>query len=264
MDDDTIKQKESTLPHTHGLEVLDSTRWDPFHGLPHGEGKMWERRQLPRLCVTSEQFRLADQRKFYPVSDLSEGGMGLWIYDPEDLKTWRVGELRAGNLNFNRQKHSVEVRVRNISQDRVGCQFITLGEATRAALIQFLDPKALGMELKPIPVPIPSMQMNTLWYHGPSGTDLLLKRWTDGQFQKLTLFLLGTFVQWDAQEGVTSGRTLPSRWRSELHGIVRLETLHLFADAEPDPGKLSIAKKVILSSNLPKDLRTWCLRHLGA
>jgi hypothetical protein len=50
--------------------------------------------------------------------------------------------------------------------------------------------------------------------------------------------------------------------RGEEWGAVQFETIVLDADTQPDPDKLSIAKDLILSSNLPQDLKKWCVRQL--
>jgi len=217
-----------------------------------------ERRHLPRLSLTSEQFRLNRDGKLFSVSDLSRSGMGIWLLNREDAQHFSVGLLLEGILNLKRQKYHAKVRVRNMSPDRIGCEFEDPSEEIIVALADLLNPELLGKELKPLP----SSEMTSLWYHGPTGTDLLFRRMADGNYQRFTLYVLGTFIQWDQREGLSTGRTLISNERSELRGILRLETLLLDSDPTPAPDKLSIAKTVILSSNLPLDLKGWCVRQL--
>ena len=163
-----------------------------------------------------------------------------------------------GQLNIKREKFPVSARVRNVRPDIVGCEFENLPSMTQAALKRYLDPDTLGQELRPIP----AAGQSTLWYHGPSGTDLLLWRGLDGQYRRITLYIQGSFIQWEEESGVTTGLAETSQERSEIQGIVRLETMMLTADAKPDSAKLSIAKSLLLSSNLPQDLKTWCVRKL--
>jgi hypothetical protein len=75
--------------------------------------------------------------------------------------------------------------------------------------------------------------------------------------------LLGTIVQWEREKGLTTGATRVSQSRSEDRGSMRYETMLLQADDGPDPKKLDIAKKLLVSSNLPQDLVKWCCRQMS-
>ena len=217
-----------------------------------------ERRNLPRLSLSSEQFRLSKLNKLFSVVDVSLHGMGLWLMEQDDLAHFAVGLEIEGILNLKREKYPIQCRVRNLRSDRVGCEFLNLSDDVSAALVALLDPVLLGAELKPIP----STEMHTLWYHGPSGTDLLLRRAPDGSFQSFIVYALGNFVQWDSEMGIKTGSTHASQQRGEIRGILRLEPLLLDADPVPVGEKLEIAKTIILSSNLSQDLKNWCARHL--
>jgi hypothetical protein len=184
--------------------------------------------------------------------------MGFWLLDADDRALFVVGALLEGLLNLAGEKHPVRARVRNISRDRVGCEFEDLLDTTQKGIAKFLDPTTLGAELRPIP----SAEAGTLWYHGPSGTDLLLKRKTDGQFDQLCLYFLERFVRWDTEEGLVTGTSEASSEPCEIRGILRLETLLLHLDSSQDSDKLRIAKTIILSSNLSQDLKSWCVRQL--
>ena len=217
-----------------------------------------ERRRLPRLNLSGEQFRLVQNGKVFSVTDLSDAGLAFRILDPTDLVLFSVGAVFDGVLNLRGEKHVFKAKVRHIRVDLVGCQFLEVTEAMREELQRFLDPEVLGRELKPSP----PIDAGTIWYHGPSGTDFVLLRGIDGQTRRFTLHVLGAYVQWDRELGLATGLGKPSQIRSENQGAMRFETLLLEPDAKLDPGKLAIAKKVLMSSNLPQDLMKWCVRHL--
>jgi hypothetical protein len=219
-----------------------------------------ERRRVPRLGVASEQFRLKQNGKIFSVADLSEDGMGLRVIDRTDICLFPVGSVIEGTLNLHRVKHPVRAQIVRLDGDHVGCRFQELSQETQAALLSFLEPAVLGRELKPIPSS--AGDGGTLWYHGPSGTDLLLWRSMDGQFKRFSLFTQGGFVQWEEETGLSTGQSENSDEQDEIRGVIRFETMLLKADEKPDPEKLSIAKKIILSSNLPQDLKGWCARKL--
>jgi hypothetical protein len=222
------------------------------------QAKASERRRVPRLNLTTEQFRLTATGKIFSVADLSTEGMALRVLEPSDLAVFPVAAVVEGTLNLRGDKHAVRARVRHVGRDLVGCQFDGLGGAVTEALRRLLDPTVLGRELKPIP----SAEGGALWYHGPTGTDLLLWRGTDGQYRRMALFVLGSYAQWDEASGLSTGRVRSSFEDSEVRGVVRFETLLLDGDSHPDAGKLKVAKTLILSSNLPQDLKKWCARHL--
>jgi len=241
MSNETDRESSNIKIVSRDLEV----RWD-------------ERRCLPRVCLTREQFRLTQTGKIFSVTDLSQNGIGFWLSDSKDLVLFILGSTLEGTLNLHRQKHSIQIKVKNLSQQRVGAVFENLSLETKKAIEQFLSPNVLGAELKPMP----SYELSTLWYHGPSGTDLILHRSADGQIERITLYVFGSYVQWDHHQGVCSGRVMLSHHRSEVRGMMRFETLLLFQDGTLDGSKLEIAKTVILSSNLPQDLKSRCVRKL--
>jgi hypothetical protein len=220
-----------------------------------------ERRRLARLNLTSEQFRLqapGSDSKIFSVTDISQDGMALRLLDAEDLLLFPLAGKVAGTLSIHREKYEVTAQVKRVSWSAIGGQFVSLSQEAAAALGKFLDPAALGRELRPIP----ASESTVTWYHGPSGTDLLLKRGADGQFSRMTLFVLGSYIQWDKDTGASTGRTEQSQEPGEVRGILRFETLLLHPDPKLDPGKLRIAKTLVMSSNLPEDLRNWCVRQL--
>ena len=242
-------------PSTHNLEVISD------HSSENAEpATIGERRRLPRLNLTAEQFRLTANGKIFSVTDLSQEGMALRILERADFLLFPIATELEGTLNLKGEKHSILAKVRHIGPESVGCQFEKLNENARAALTRFLDPATLGRELKPIP----SSESGTIWYHGPSGTDLLMKRGTDGSFQRLSLFIQGSFVQWTEDAGLATGRTRPTDEQGETRGILRFETLWLDNDAPLDPHKLAVAKTLIMSSNLAEDFKKSCIRKLEA
>lgn len=219
-----------------------------------------ERRRLPRLNLSAEQFRLVINGKVFSVVDLSVSGMALRILDRQDFLLFPVATRIEGTLNLGGEKHQISASVRHLGAETIGCEFEKVSTEIQAQLESFLDPRRLGSELKPIP----SSEGGTLWYHGPSGTDLLLKRGADGQYHRMTLYVLGSFIQWVEGSGITTGRVRASDEQSELRGVLRFETLWLDADAHADTGKLAVAKTLILSSNLAEDFKKWCSRKLEA
>lgn len=241
----------SKIRNSHNLEVISenpvSQEVDPR-----------ERRRRPRLSLSSEQFRLNMNGKIFSVADLSLEGMALRVLEREDFQLFPVATQLSGSLNLRGQKYPVQAKVVRLGSEIVGCEFHSVSQEVKDALARLLDPAELGKELKPIP----AGDMGTIWYHGPMGTDLLLWRGVDGQFHRVLLYVGGSFVQWDAEEGLNTGAVTSSDAQSEMRGVVRFETALMQRDERPASDKLSIAKEVLVSSNLSQDLKKWCLRRL--
>lgn len=222
------------------------------------------RRRLPRITLTAEQFRLGQNGKVFGVADLSAEGMALRLIDPQDAQLFAVGAKVEGTLNLKGHKYPAKARVRHLGRGLVGMQFEAPTPELKRALTSLLDPEALGRELRPLP----ASEVSMLWYHGPSGTDLLLKRSATGRYDRLSLYTLGRYVQWTDDHGVETGFTqIAAPLSGESHqnteiGLVRFEVLSHLSDPQPDSEKLQIAKTLILSSKLPQDLKQWCTRVL--
>lgn len=226
---------------------------------PASSARGSEKRKLPRLNLTNEQFKLQLNGKIFTVADLSVDGMSLRILDRADLILFPVGMRIGGELKLSSGKLQVKAQVRNLGKERIGLQFDGLDPSVKAELARFLDPKEMGKGLRAIP----AIELGTIWYQGPSGTHLLLSRARDGQYFRLALLVLGTFIRWDLESGVSTGRVASAFEASEVRGVVRFETMLFEADPSPDLGKLEVAKTLLLSSNLPKDLASWCIRQLA-
>lgn len=224
---------------------------------------------MPRLSVASEQFKLTQTGKVFSVADLSPGGMALRIIDREDARLFQVAAIAKGTLKFAGEKWDVTARVRNIRNELIGLSFEAKSPELEAELGKRLDPAALGGELKPRP----GGEGGALWYHGTSGTDLLLWRSPTGEYRKLSIFVLGTFVSWERTR--EHGFLLQTgRWddvqainaerseKSEIRGILRFDTISLSPDAAPDLAKLAVAKTLVNNANLPADLKRWALSVL--
>ncbi|MBI3533985.1 MAG: PilZ domain-containing protein [Deltaproteobacteria bacterium] len=85
-----------------------------------------EKRKFPRLNFTHEQFKLNQSGKVYSILDLSINGLALHLIDSKDLVYFSLGAKLSGILNINSQKEPVQLRVTNVSKERVGCEFIDL------------------------------------------------------------------------------------------------------------------------------------------
>ncbi|MCC7441112.1 MAG: PilZ domain-containing protein [Bdellovibrionales bacterium] len=216
-----------------------------------------ERRRVPRLNLAAEHFLLKENSKVYSLADLSSGGMAVRILEHADLALFSVGHQVQGVLNLHREKFPVIGRVKHLRPDLAGVEFESLAAETVRALGRFLDPAELGRELRPLPS---STDESATWFHGPTGTDVLVWRQPSGNLGRVAIFLFSSYVQWDPELGLSTGYTQPAEEASEVRGAVRFDTLLLKPDDVPDSAKLDLAKTLVLSSNMPVELKNWCVK----
>ena len=238
-------------PKFPNLEVISDAQKDNSHSTV-------ERRRIPRLDLFKDQFRLEENHKVFSVLNLSLEGMALRVLEAEDLVHFTVGRELSGILNVHGHKISVKAHVQYIRQTVIGCFFKDLEEKAKEVLQKYLCPKRLGAELHRVP----PGDFASAWFHGSSGTDLLFWEDEQGRPQRISLFVLGSFVQWDLQEGLVTGRAEASDESSETLGVVRLATTLMDPDPQADPSKLDIAKNLILSSNIPQEIKDLCAERL--
>ncbi|MCM0606012.1 MAG: PilZ domain-containing protein [Xanthomonadaceae bacterium] len=212
-----------------------------------------DKRRVPRIALTREQFKLTDTGKIFAVQDLSLGGLALRILEPQDMIYFTVSRFISGTLNLNGRKVPIRAQVRHIKTSMAGCEFIDLDPDTEKIITQFLDPSELGRALRASPE---SSGDGAIWFHGPTGTDLMIWRGIDGEFNKFSLFLLGNYVQWELDAGLMTGIFQSSGDMGSMGSVT------LFEDKQVDEMKLELAKKLILSSQLTQELKRWCTRKL--
>ena len=252
-----MQNKTPNTPTSHNLEVISNNPLDLNH--PNQSAGHPERRRIPRLSVTEDQFKISQNGKIFPVVDLSRGGFAIRVLEKRDFALFTLGAAVVGTLNLHGNKYPVQARVRHLGRDMAGCEFESLSQEVVAAFKANLLPENLGKYLRPIP----ATRTDLLWYHGRSGTDLLINRTPAGDLEGLIAFFIGSFVQWDEGDGLSTGTSAHSFEASENHGAVRFESLLLNRDQSIDSDKLTIAKTLILSSNLPEDLKSWCVSQLS-
>jgi len=224
-----------------------------------------QRRRLPRVALTSEQFRLAANGKIFGVSDLSTGGMALRLLGVEDRALFPVGSQIDGWLNIDRRKHRVSATVRNLRGDHAGCEFVGLDAETRQALARWLDPADLGqaMKLMPTPLGMGGNGLDWIWFHGRSGTEILARvREARGaeaneSLERMLVILWGAqYVEWSS-DGVSTGSVRLADSPELVNGVFRLAPEWFEADATLDPAKWDLAKTLLAHSRLPEGWKRW-------
>jgi len=218
--------------------------------MAHDDSSHSEKRLLPRLTVSHEVFRHETTGKFFAVADLSMRGMAIRVVEREDFYPFMIGAEVRGTLNIRHEKFQVQGAVRHLGKDLVGIEFAELPSSVVHALSVFLDPEALGQDLRPVPTGDASML-----YASTSGTEVLFARDRAGRISRITVMILGSLIVWDAANGLRTGQLKNSYEESLAVGITRLDTMIFLEDSAIDPQKLNLAKRLVSSSNLSDDLK---------
>ncbi len=212
-----------------------------------------EKRRLPRVNLSHEQFRLGPNGKLFWVADLSASGFGVRITNPEDLILFTMGRRLEGILNLHGDKQRVSGQVQHVSRGSVGIQFSELEDTVKKAISGFLDPSHLSRGLKRMPG---AVDESLAWWSGASGTEIMVWRpEASGEFERALLLLWGGYVEWNKAGEISTGRWSHALEEPEMRGAIRLETLTF----HPDQGggslpQMAVAKVFLLSSNLPEAL----------
>lgn len=216
------------------------------------------KRRVPRLRLTSDQFKLNRTGKVYGVFDVSEDGIGLKLIDNEDLAVFTLGSTVEGILKFFDEYFTLKLKVSFVHPSRVGLRFETPNTQFTRRLGELLSPEHLGSDLKLIPID----GGRGFWFHGRASTDFLVARTPQGALLGFTLQMLGMAIRYRPDEGLTTGWIKSIEKEPEISGLIEVGQLSLEPDSQPDLEKLSVAKKFILGSNLPEDIKTWAFQKL--
>jgi hypothetical protein len=215
------------------------------------------------VSLPGEQFRLTANGKVYAVVDLSLSGLALRILGVDERVLFPVGVRLEGHLNLNRRKYRVELTVKNLRGDQVGCELVRIDAELHDALEHWLSPSNLGKSLRPLPMPMGfgGARSEWIWFHGRSGTELLAQvSGSEGALtlERLLLVFTGTqFVEWSLPHQIISGEVRQVDAFGPMGGIFRVEPEWFHADAVLDPAKLALAETLVMSSTLPEAWKDW-------
>jgi hypothetical protein len=222
---------------------------------PNGDSNSPEtdRRRVPRLMLSHEQFRLKTNGKVFSVTNLSESGFGIRLLDSRDSVLFTVGTHLQGEFKSQEERLSVHATVRHLFVHADGGQIGLEFEKASTELQQFLkarlEPVSIGEALRPMPSP----GEYSLWFRGPVGTDLLIDVDPSGRLDRFALFHAGKTVFFE-NDSLRSGAYDSVPCKEEHRGVVCWDTHEIRFDSGLDERQVRIAKEVILSSKLSGDL----------
>jgi hypothetical protein len=224
-----------------------------------------EKRKLPRFHITPCQFHDAKLNKAFSVQDISLGGLSIRLVDRADLPEFAVGTEHRGVIKVEGLKTESAFKVRYIRGTLIGAEWTTPSKVLLDHLQQLSHPEILGEHLKLYDLP---ELANSIWYHNPLGVDLLFYKSSGGAsalgINRWTLYIHHTFIQWDLETGISTGKTLAEDEEGYAHGIVRLETRIIEYDAQADRMMIETSLALIEHAALAEhpELKAIALNHL--
>ena len=193
------------------------------------------------------------------------GGLALRLVDRTDLPEFAVGTEHRGMVKVEGLRTEAIFKVRSIRGTLIGAEWVTPTKTLLDHLDRISHPEMLGSHLKLYDLPDLA---NAIWYHNPVGVDWLFYQATgEGAtaqgIGRWTLYIHHTFVQWDLESGISTGKTMAEDEEGYAHGIVRLETRLI--DYDPVPDRKLLETAIALMEHAPithPELKTMALNHL--
>lgn len=214
-----------------------------------------EKRRLPRFHITPCQYHDDALNKSFAVQDISTGGIGIRLVDKMDLPEFAVGMKRKGVIKVEGLKTECEIQVRYVKGSLVGTEWVKPSRELIEHLDQISTSEILGDHLKEYPL---TEVPHTLWYHNPMGVDLLIYfrelpsaavgEESSREFERWTLYIHQSFVQWDRDDEIQTGRTVAEDEEGYAHGLVQLETRMIDYDATPNQRLVDSARALLESA----------------
>ena len=220
-----------------------------------------EKRRLPRFHITPCQFHDAQLNKNFSVQDISNGGLSIRLIDRSDLAAFAVGTEHKGVVKVEGLKTEAQFKVRYIRGTLIGGEWLSASRVLIEHLEEISQPDALGKHLRKYELP---ELAGTIWYHNPVGVDLLFYQAEDAVL-RWTLYIHQSFVQWEPDTGVRTGRAVAEDEEGYAHGIVQLETRLIEYDEHVDRRLIESALELMQNAPIEKtELKTRALEQLKA
>jgi hypothetical protein len=224
-----------------------------------------EKRKLPRFHITPCQFHEAPSGKNFSVQDVSQGGLALRLVERSDLPSFAVGSEHHGIIKIEGLKTECHFQVKYIRGTLIGGEWRTPSGILEQHLEEISHAEKIGAGLRLYDLPEVT---GTVWYHHPVGIDLLFyppggDSASSSVVGRWTAYIHQSYVQWELEAGIHTGKTMAEDEEGYAHGIVRLETRLLEEDEKIDVQLVRWVEKMVENCELLKpELKNLVLSHL--
>jgi hypothetical protein len=223
-----------------------------------------EKRILPRFPFCYLTFKSDDTSRVYEVKDISHTGMQLSLKD--DGHEFKDDHALKGHIHWLGKNLDIAGTVKWHTQNRIGIEFIKKRDVLEKVQ-NFLQIEELVKRLKPLHKVSDGLEIPArlkYWLRADGPVEIFVWQHGDGEIAKIQILFMETFVEWEDNVGLKTGRNLSKR---NVDSPLVTEDEWVFQiDQNIDLDKLDRVKTLInhvTDDLLPSDVRKFLVRQLS-
>jgi len=223
-----------------------------------------EKRILPRFPFCYLTFKSDDTSRVYEIKDISHTGMQISLKNDED--GFKEDSVLKGHIHWLGKNLDVSGIVKWHTQNRLGVEFAKKRDVLEKVQ-NFLQMDEMVKRLKPLHkveggLEIPARLKYWLRSDGP--VEVFVWQHGDGEIAKCQILFLETFVEWEDNVGLKTGRILSKR---NVDSPLLTEDEWVFQiDQNIDAQKLERVKTLLTHIGedlLPREVTAFLVRQIS-
>ena len=164
----------------------------------------YNRRQAERVDVSEASILALNDSDILQVDDISRSGFATTVSE-RAFERFTLEDSFEARLRYLRQNYDLTLKVVWKKNSRVGFQLIDPCNETRALFNRIVEPRALGISLKPVDAEFLASAPGKSWYHGDESTDLFIWRSDNDEIVAWQLSFQAKLVEWSSASGYKTG-----------------------------------------------------------
>lgn len=223
-----------------------------------------EKRILPRFPFCYLTFKSDDNSRVYEIKDISHTGMQISLKADED--GFKEDTVLKGHIHWLGKNLDISGIVKWHTQNRLGVEFAKKRDVLEKVQ-NFLQMDEMVKRLKPLHkveggLEIPARLKYWLRSDGP--VEVFVWQHGDGEIAKCQILFLETFVEWEDNVGLKTGRILSKR---NVDSPLLTEDEWVFhIDQDVDAQKLERVKTLLTHIGedlLPREVTSFLVRQIS-
>ncbi len=223
-----------------------------------------EKRILPRFPFCYLTFKSDDTSRVYEIKDISHTGMQLSLKD--NGHDFKEDHVLKGHIHWLGKNLDIAGTVKWHTPNRIGVEFAKKRDVLEKVQ-SFLQMEEMVKRLKPLHKVNDGLEIpNRLkyWLRSDGPVEVFVWQHGDGEIAKAQFLFMETFVEWEDNVGLKTGRILSKR---NVDSPLLTEDEWVFQiDQDADIAKLERVKILvnhITDDLLPSEVRKFLVRQIG-
>lgn len=225
-------------------------------------GKVLEnRRRFKRLISDKCKVNIGTNGPF-EVINLSFGGMRVDLGDSQLRYNLKVNQQLPCHLFLDTVNIEINIRVRNIETQYLGCSFSELSPAHSRAISEFIKPVLLGRSMREIDAKIlksGDSELKMRWFQGDDNIQIFMWQTQDGENVKQEYYFLDYMMTWDKEGSIVKTGKIISNGR---RGYGRLDPSSVAFFDFPPYKAIKLGKTILEAANLPNEIKDQMLEGI--